>query len=303
MKAVQLFEYGGPDKLEYRTDVPRPEPGHGEVLVRIKATSFNPIDKKIRSGSAKDRMPITFPWIPGRDLAGEIVLAGAQTDGFTQGQRVMALANHTYAEYAVASIGILAPIPDGMDDQHAAALPLIVTTGSQLVERAVKIKRGQTVLVTGALGSVGRVAVFVAKQHGARVIAGVRASQLSAAASLGAAQVVALDDPKALSELADLDAVADTVGGDVAASLLPLIKKGGVLGTVVSSPPAADKYDVQIVHIMSQPDAKRLGQLAKLNQQGEYEIPIAKVMPLSEVRQAHLLEDKHSLDGKLLLIP
>jgi NADPH:quinone reductase-like Zn-dependent oxidoreductase len=303
MKAVQLFEYGGPDKLEYRTDVPRPEPGHGEVLVRIKATSFNPIDQKIRNGSAKDRMPITFPWIPGRDLAGEIVLAGAQTDGFTQGQRVMALANHTYAEYAVASIGILAPIPDGMDDQHAASLPLIVTTGSQLVERAVKIERGQTVLVTGALGSVGRVAVFVAKQHGARVIAGVRASQLSDALSLGAAQVVALDDPKALSELTNLDAVADTVGGDVAASVLPLIKKGGILGTVVSPPPAGDKYDVQIVRIMAQPDAKRLGQLAKLNLQGEFEIPIAKVMPLSEVRQAHRLEDEHSVQGKLLLIP
>ncbi len=308
MKAVLLLAYGGPDQLDYRTDVPRPEPGHGEVLVRIKATSFNPIDKKIRSGSAKDRMPITFPWIPGRDLAGEIVLAGAQTDGFTQGQRVMALANHTYAEYAIASIGILAPIPDGMDDQHAAALPLIVTTGSQLVERAVKIKRGQSVLVTGALGSVGRVAVFVATQHGARVIAGVRSSQLADAASLGASQVVALDDPKALQALGDefspgLDAVADTVGGPVAASLLPLIKKGGVLGTVVSGPPAADQYDVQVVHIMSQPDSKRLAQLAKLNQQGEFTIPIARVMPLSEVREAHAIEDKGGLDGKLLLIP
>lgn len=303
MKAVYLIGYGGTDQLEYRTDVPRPEPGHGEVLVRIKATSFNPIDKKIRKGEAKDRMPVTFPYILGRDLAGEIVQAGAQTDGFTQGQRVMALAQHTYAEYAIAKIEILALIPDGMDDQHAAALPLVTTTGSQLIERAIKIQRGQTVLVTGALGGVGRVAVFVAKQHGARVIAAVRSTQLEDARSLGASEVVALDDPKSLAGFAGLDAVADTVGGPVASLLLPLLKKGGIYGTVVGKPDDADEYDVQIAHMMSQPDAKRLAQLARLNAAGEFDIPIAKVMPLSEIRAAHDLEDKGGVDGKLLLIP
>jgi NADPH:quinone reductase-like Zn-dependent oxidoreductase len=215
----------------------------------------------------------------------------------------MALAHQTYAEYAVAKIEILATIPDGMDDQHAAALPLIATTGSQLMERAVKIQRGQTVLVTGALGSVGRVAVFVGLQHGARMIAGVRAKEVDAARALGATGVVAIDDPKSLATLSGLDAVADTIGGSVASELLPLLKKGGVFGTVVSLPADIGKYDVQGAHMMSQPDPKRLAELARLNAAGEFDIPIAKVMPLSQTREAHEIEDKGGVNGKLLLIP
>ena len=111
MKAVLLYEYGGPDKLRYEdTDVPKY--GDNEVLVRVKATSINPVDYKIRSGAAKARMPVEFPAILGRDLAGEVVEAGRSVTGFPKGMRVMALANGTYAEYTVAKADVLAPIPD-----------------------------------------------------------------------------------------------------------------------------------------------------------------------------------------------
>lgn len=303
MKAVLLLAYGGPDQLDFRTNVARPEPQHGEVLVRVHATSLNPIDWKIRSGAAKERFPQEFPAILGRDLAGEVAALGPGVTDFTQGQRVMALANHTYAEYTVAKADTLAPIPDKLDYEHAAALPLVMTTGAQLVDRAAKVQRGQSILITGALGSVGRTAVFVAKQHGARVTAGVRKSQVEEAQALGAERVVALDDPKELELLKDFDCVADTIGGKVGQSLLRAIKPGGCYASVVGAPEGAEKLDLRIATMTAQPDASRLAELAADEASCKFAIPINKVMPLSEIREAHELGEKGGAGGKIVLIP
>jgi NADPH:quinone reductase-like Zn-dependent oxidoreductase len=155
MKAVLLYSYGDPSQLRYE-ETAVPKCGDNEVPVKVRATSINPIDLKLRSGAAKSRMPLTLPAILGRDLSGEVAEAGRSVTGFPEGMRVMALANRTYAEYTVATADVLAPIPDALSFEQAAALPLVTTTGSQLIERAVKPKAGQTVLVTGALGGVGR---------------------------------------------------------------------------------------------------------------------------------------------------
>ncbi len=176
MKAIVLHQYGGPEQLRYE-EAERPKYGENEVLVRVKATSVNPIDFKLRSGAAKARMPLELPAILGRDLAGEVVETGRSVTGFSKGMRVMALANGTYAEYTVAKADVLAPIPSALDFEQAAALPLVVTTGAQLIERAVKPQRGQTILVTGALGGVARTAIHVARKHGVRVFAGVRGTR------------------------------------------------------------------------------------------------------------------------------
>lgn len=302
MKAVLLEGYGGVDQLRIAT-VPRPEPGSGEVLVRVHATSVNPIDYKIRSGSAKERFPQEFPAILGRDLAGEVAALGAGVTQFTQGQRVMAMANHTYAEYTVAKADILAEIPGGLDYEHAAALPLVVTTGSQLAERAGKVQQGQVVLVTGAMGSVGRTAVFVSRQHGCKVIAGVRKSQLDEAKKLHAQQVVAVDDDGQLGSLGELDVILDTVGGSLAPKLLKHLKQGCVYASAVGPPQDADKFDVKVAALMAQPDAKRLRELAEAEAAGEFDIPIAKVMPLSEIQEAQRLGESHSIQGKIILLP
>ena len=178
MKAVVLHEYGGPEKLSYEeSDVP--EYGDNEVLVRVKATSINPIDYKLRSGAMKSYMPVEFPAILGRDLSGEVVAWGASVTGFPKGMRVMALANGTYAEFTVAKANVLAPIPDALNFEQAAAIPLVTLTGIQLIERAIKLAEGQTVLVTGALGGVGRSAIHAARKLGAHVLAGVRWSERS----------------------------------------------------------------------------------------------------------------------------
>lgn len=302
MKAVVLDEYGDPEKLNYR-DIPMPEIGNNEVLVKVKATSVNPVDYKLRSGAAKARMPLEFPAILGRDLSGEVVETGRDVTGFPRGMRVIALANGTYAEYTVAKADVLSPIPESLTFEEAAALPLVVTTGAQLIERAVKPTAGQTVLVTGALGGVGRTAVHVAKKHGARVLAGVRPSEKEEASSLGADGVVAIDDEQEIEKLHDLDAIADTVSGNTIERLLKAIRDGGVLGSVLGEPPGAKKYNIRVEAFMAQPDASRLYQLADEAARGEFSIPIDRTLKLSEVAEAHRLAEAHATRGKILLVP
>ncbi len=302
MKAVLLYGYGDANQLRYEdTDIP--EYGDKEVLVRMRATSINPIDWKIRSGAAKARMPVDFPAILGRDLAGEVAETGRDVTGFPKGMRVMGMANGTYAEYTVAKADVLAPIPDALDFEHAAALPLVTLTGAQLIERAVKPKAGQTVLVTGALGGVGRSAVHVARKHGARVLAGVRAKEKEEAAKLGVDGVVALDDETELGHLHDLDAVADTIDGPTVVRLLKTLRRGGVLGSVLGEPKEARNYDIRVEAFSAQPDASRLYQLADEAARGEFSIPVARIMKLKEIQEAHRLAEEGGVGGKIVLVP
>lgn len=302
MKAVLLYEYGAPENLRYE-ETPDPKFGDDEVLVRVKATSINPIDYKLRSGAAKARMPLTLPAILGRDLAGEVVAAGRGVTGFTKGMRVMALAFGTYAELAVAKAGILAQIPDALTFEQAAALPLVVTTGCQLIEQAVKPTAGQRVLITGSLGGVGRTAVHVARQHGAKVLAGVRSSEKAQATELHADEVVAIDDQQEVGKLRDLDAIADTVGGATIERLLPSLRSGGVLGSVLGKPAAADQYPIRVEAMMAQPDASRLAQLAEDVARGEFRIPIARTMKLEEIQEAQMLAEQGGAGGKIIIVP
>ena len=299
MKAVVIDGFGGVDQLHIQ-NVDDPPVGRGEVLVRVRATSVNPVDLKIRSGSAAKRMGVELPAILGRDLAGEVVRAGDGVVGFSPGQRVMGLANGTYAELTTAKADVLAPIPDKLSFEQAAALPLVLLTGAQLIERAIKVQPGWTILILGAVGSVGRSAVHVALQHGAKVIAGVHASQMEEAQSLGAQQVISTDDEKQLNKLHDLDAVADTIGGPTAARALKTLKPGGVFGTVLGAPPDANRYNIKVEAFQAQPDASRLYELADDVARGEFTIPIAKTLSLSQIQEAHREAENHP-SGKIVL--
>ena len=302
MRAILLYEYGGPEKLRYE-ETEMPEYGDNEVLVKIEATSINPIDFKVRSGSVKSRMPIEFPVILGRDLCGEVVEAGRDVTGFPKGMRVMGLANGTYAEYTVAKADVLAPIPEALSFQQAAALPLVTLTGAQSIERAVKLSAGQTVLVTGALGGVGRTAVHVARKHGAKVLAGVRSKDKDEASRLLADGVVALDNEDETAALHDLDAVADTVGGTTIQRLFKAIRAGGVIGSVLGEPAGAKDFNIRVEPFMATPDASRLYQLADDAARQEFSIPIARVMSLKDIQEAHRIAEKGGLGGKIVIVP
>jgi NADPH:quinone reductase-like Zn-dependent oxidoreductase len=303
MKAIVLHEYGGPEKLKYE-DFPDPIPGEGEVLVRLAATSVNPVDIKMRSGEAKERFPVQFPGILGRDVAGIVRALGPKVDGmgFAPGDKVIAFASATYAELVVVKATDLTHLPEGLDLIEAAALPLVTLTGEQLISRGAKIQAGQTILVTGAVGGVGRSAVHTAKKAGAKVIAGVRKKQLKEAGELGADQVLALDDEDAMAKLGFLDAVADTVGGETAQTLIAKVKQGGVFASVLGPPANATLHPtVRVEGVRAVPDAATLRTLAEDVLAGRFKIPIDRMLPLEKAGEAHAAAEKGGI-GKVLLL-
>ncbi|NYF50023.1 NADP-dependent oxidoreductase [Tunturiibacter gelidoferens] len=301
MRAVVLHEYGGPDKLKYEV-VPDPVAGRGEVLVRVVATSINPIDYKMRSGEAKQHFPLELPAIIGRDLSGIVREVGERVSGFAPGDKVMGFATKTYAELVVVKATDLALVPEKLDPVHAAALPLVALTGEQLITRGTKIQSGQTVLVSGAVGGVGRSAVWAAKKAGAIVIAGVRKSQLQEAETLKADHIVALDDSAAMEKIGFLDAVADAVGGQTANKLLAKVKPGGVFASVLGPPTDAKLHPtVRVEAVKAVPDAKTLRTLAEDLVAGQFAIPIDRMVPLAEAGEAQAAAAKGGI-GKILLL-
>jgi NADPH:quinone reductase-like Zn-dependent oxidoreductase len=300
MKAVVVHKYGGPEVLKFE-DYPNPVPGAGEVLVRVAAASVNPLDYKRRAGLTDDYYPIHFPGLIGVDMAGTVVKIGPEVEGFSVGDQVFSMADNTYAELCVVSAAILAKVPKGLDLIQAAALPLVTVTGNQLLS-ATGIKAGQTVLVAGAVGNVGRSAVFTAKERGATVIAGVLKRQVDEARTAGADQAVATDDDTAIANLPPLDALADTVDGRTAEKLIAKVKPGGVFATVLRAPQNAAKYPaVKVVAVFSKFDRKTLEFMAEAVRDGKLVIPIGETLPLKQAAEAQAAAEK-GVAGKILLV-
>lgn len=301
MKAIVVHEYGDPSVLKYE-DYPDPVAGPGEVLVRVAAASVNPIDYKRRAGLTKDFYPMQFPSLIGVDMSGTVVTVGPGVKDFSAGDQVFAMADNTYAELCVVKAEVLAKVPRGLDLIQAAALPLVTTTGNQLLA-ATGIQAGQTVVVLGAAGNVGRSAVFTAKSRGATVLAGVRTRQMHEAGTLGADELLATDNDSAIANLPPVDAVADAVGGKTAAQMLPRVKPGGVYASVVEPPQNAANYpSVKMVHVFSKFDRATLEFMAAAVRDGKLAIPIGLRMPLSQAAQAHATAEKGGI-GKIVLLP
>ena len=303
MKAVVLHEYGGPEKLKLEDRVADPQVAGDTVLIATAAASVNPIDWKVRSGARQKDFPQSFPTILGRDVSGIVQAVGANVKHFKPGDRVLALSNKTYAELVAVADSDLTHLPDGLDLADAAAIPLIALTGEQLVRLATKVQKGQTVVVTGALGSVGRAAVHAAKKMGAQVIAGVRKKSLQDAESLGVAGVLAIDDDHAIASLGPVDAIADTVGGEVASKLFKKIKPGGSFGYASVAPEgmAALNPTVSITRVFAKPDPSKVREFADDVRDGKFVLPIGRRLPLSSAAEAHVLGEKGGV-GKIVLL-
>jgi NADPH:quinone reductase-like Zn-dependent oxidoreductase len=301
VKAIVVHQYGGPEVLKFE-DYPDPVPGPGEVLVRVAAASVNPIDYKRRAGLTKDFYPLTFPGLIGVDVSGTVAKLGPGVQDFSVGDQVFAMADNTYAELCVVKADVLAKVPKGLDLIQAAALPLVTVTGNQLMA-ATGIKAGQTVLVVGAVGNVGRSAVFTAKARGATVIAGVLQRQMDQAKTVGADHAVATDDDAAIANLSPLDAVADAVGGKTAEKLIARVKPGGVFAAANATPQNSAQYpSVKVVHVFSKFDRRTLEFMAEAVRDGKLVIPIGEKLPLSEAAKAQALAEKGGI-GKILLVP
>jgi NADPH:quinone reductase-like Zn-dependent oxidoreductase len=253
MKAAVIRAYGSPDELKFE-DIPDPCPGPGEVLIRTAATSINPLDLKMRSGG-QGIFSSVFSRDPGLDVSGTVEKVGSGVTNFTKGDKVFAQTAQADATMCVVKVADLARVPDGMDLVSVAALPTVTTTGAELAALALEGKKGGALLVTGSAGNVGRSAVFVAKEKGATVIAGVRKGQIEEARALGTDRILALDDETAVAGLELLDAIADTVNGPTATKLIGKLKQGGVFASVLSAPTKAAEYP----YYFSQNDASEGG--------------------------------------------
>jgi len=303
MKAVRIYEYGGLETLKYETDVPEPTLGADMVLIEAVATSVNPIDWKIRSGARQKDFPLTLPAILGKDVSGVVRAVGSKIRHFKAGDRVLGVADATYAQFVSVPGAQLTHLPDGLDLIDAAAIPLVSLTGDQLVRLATRAVSGQTILVSGALGSVGRAAVHTAKKLGTRVIAGVRERQLADVAGSGVSDAVAIDDDVAIATLQAVDGVADTVGGETAAKLFGRIRNGGRFGyaSVFPADAATTNPTVEVTRVFARPDASKIREFADDIRDGAFSLPISRRMPLRDAAIAHALMEKGGA-GKIVLL-
>ncbi len=305
MKAVVLHEYGGPENLKFEDNVLDPQVSGNTVLIAAAAASVNPIDWKLRSGAFQKMYPLTLPVILGRDVSGIVRAVGANVKHFKVGDRVLALSNKTYAELVAVDDSEVTHLPDGVDLTDAAALPLVSLTGDQLVRIATNVQKGQVVVITGALGGVGRAAVHSAKKIGAQVIAGVRGKEFEDARALGVSDVLAIDDDQAIAKFSLVDAVADTVGGDTAAKLLARVKPGGSFGYTALLPEgaAAKNPTVKVTRVRAQPDPSKVREFADDVRDGKFILPIGRRMPLRDAAEAHVLGEKGGVGKIILLAP
>jgi len=301
MKASVVSAYGGPEVMKYQ-DMPDPELGVGGVLIKVAGIGINPEDILERNGVVKG-WQLQFPAIIGLDVAGTVVATGDGVTDLKVGDRVCGWSYHTYAELVADKATLFAKVPETMDLVEAAAIPLVGVTGSQLISVASGLQSGQTVLVSGAAGAVGRCAVYMAKLSGARVIAGVQRFQLDQAESIGADETIALDDPAAFATIPQVDIVANTLRGKAATDLLAKVKDGGTFASVTGEPDGAKDYPkVRVVPFRSKQDRAGIAFVADAVNSGKLTIPIGRRDELKNAGAAQATFTKGGI-GKVLLIP
>jgi len=302
MRAVVFDDYGPPEVLRVR-DVEIPSAGAGQLLIRIAAAAVNPADVKWRAGMFRAQAPIAFPHILGYDVAGTVAAIGTGVADFALGDRVAALLDPMtkggYAEFVAVATHAAAKIPAGLDLPIAAAIPCAGLTGVQIVEESIKPERGETVLITGATGAVGRFGLFATLRLGARVVAAVRASHAAEARALGAAQVIVLGEEVWTG--APFDHVFDTVGGTAVASLCRHLAPGGLIRTASTTPINPQGLSSTPIFVPLHQDGSRLRELALEVAAERIPIPIAGRMPLEQAIEAHRLIEAGGLGGKIIL--
>ncbi|MDE3168824.1 MAG: NADP-dependent oxidoreductase [Acidobacteriota bacterium] len=306
MKAVRIHRYGGPEVLQYE-DAPRPEPAAGDVLIRVHATSVNPVDNAIRQGMFQERMKFKMPFIPGWDVSGVVESAGPGAGRLKPGDEVYSRPDLSrdgaYAEYIVVRESEVALKPKSIDHTHAAAIPLTGLTAWQALFDAGKLASGQTVLIHGAAGGVGHLAVQFAKAKGARVIGTASRRNHEFLRSLGADEVIDYSTAKFEDVVRDVDVVLDTITGETQDRSWQVIKKGGIYVSILQ-PPNQEKaaaHGIRSAHVFVQPNVDELNEIARLVDSGKVKPVIEKVFPLKDARAAQELVATHHARGKVVL--
>lgn len=303
MKAVRIHNQGGPDVLQYE-EAPRPMMGTEEVLIRVHAAAVNPLDWKLRANYFSDWQP-TFPVILGCDVAGVIEAVGANVQNFTIGDEVYAAPDlGGYAEYVAVPAAEVAHKPRTLDYIQAAALPIATLTAWQTLFDEAQLGKGQTVLIHGAAGGVGSMAVQLAKWRGAQVIGTASAHNLAFLRELGADRVIDYPTTRFETLVQGVDVVLDTVGGETLDRSWTTLKPGGMLVSIADdpSPAMAAAHGVQQrLVILQSPGGQSLAEIARLVDAGQLKPIVSTVLPLQEAGQAHRLIESRHTRGKIVL--
>jgi NADPH:quinone reductase-like Zn-dependent oxidoreductase len=306
MKAVRIHDFGGPDVLRC-DDVPEPQARSGEVLVQVKAAGVNPIDWKIREGYMKEMFRDRLPLIPGVDISGVVEEAGDGVTSFKKGDAVYSYLGSAndggYAQYVAPVATAVALKPESADFIQAAALPLVSLVGWQTLFDIADLQPGQTVLIHGASGGVGHMAVQLAKWKGANVIGTASAKNEDFVKSLGADRVIDYHTMRFEDVVHDADVVLDTQAGDTQRRSYQVLKKDGILVSTlgIQDPELAAKYGVRASGFMAQPNGRELGEIARLADEGKVKPHVTKVFQLKDAAKAQELSETGHVRGKIVL--
>jgi len=304
MKAMVGHQYGGPEVLKYE-DVPLPKPKENEILVRVIASGVNPADPLILNGKYAKEFGTHLPLVLGYDMAGVVVSTGAKVTKLRVGDPVYAylLWGGGWAEYCISNEGESAIKPKSLSFIEASAIPLAALTAWQALIDIAKLESGQTALIHGGSGGVGSFAIQIAKARGARVIATASTANQGLLKQLGADVAVDYTKQKFEEIAHDVDVVLDPVGRDTLARSYSVVKKDGIVVTIVSRCDEAElkKHQIRGASLSSHPDATELTEITKLIDAGKIRPIVTEVLPLTDAAKAVAQAQTHHTRGKLVL--
>ncbi len=306
MKAIVVHEYGGPEVLKYE-DVPRPVPKENEILVKVIAAGVNPVDSAARSQKFAQSLNIKLPAIPGYDIAGVVEKTGATVTKLKAGDPVYAYIaldkGGGYAEYALATEKETSPKPKSLSCAAAAAVPLVSLTAWQALIDTAKLSAGQAVLIHGGSGGVGSFAIQIAKARGAKVFATASTPNQDLLKQLGADVAIDYTKQKFEDVAKDVDVVLDSVGKDTLARSYGIVKKGGIIVSLVARPDQAelDKHWIRGAPLGVEPNSDELAEITKLIDERKIKVIVSQTLPLAEAAKAQAQADTHHTRGKIVL--
>ena len=307
MKAVQINQYGDNSVIEINEEAAKPEVSAGKVLVEVHAASVNPADWKIREGYLKEMLQLEFPAILGVDFSGVVAEVGESVSEFKPGDEVYGMANPmtggSFAEFVVVPSASLSLKPKSVLHSDAAAIALAGLSALQVLKDQMNISSGQKVLIHGGAGGIGALAIQIAKQLGAEVTTTASKEDSNLVRELGADIVIDYKNEKFEEIAKEYDAVFDTIGGETYERSFQVLKKGGVIVSMVEQPneELMKQYEVEAKAQFTQPNSAQLAELATLVDEGKMKIKIDRAFPLAEIKEAlDYLQNSHH-QGKVLI--
>ncbi len=309
MKAAQINSYGGPEVLEVNLNTPKPTPKDNQVLLEVHAASINPFDVAVRRGYLQKMKALEFPVILGGDFAGVVTQVAENVSDFKVGDEVYGSSNlfnggsGSFAKYTVANTINTAFKPKSVNFNQAAALPLVGSSAVQALEEHMKLQKEQKILIHGGAGGIGHIAIQLAKALGAYVVTTVSTDDKALAKSLGADEVIDYKNQAFEEILKDFDAVFDTVGGETTNKSFKVLKKGGVIVSMLGQPDRqlAQKFGVIAIGQATKNNTQHLSRLAELVDSGKIKVTVDKTFPLDQVKEAFSYFETKRPKGKVVL--